>query len=610
MTTINLSSNNGPQDDFDSNELKKQQAELRTKGRLHWAHWCILCLSVFITLIAWQISSSALQTKERLRFDRESQHLIDLMSDRIRQYEDALLAGVATLQSHDGHMSRMQWRRYSHYLHLTERYPGINGIGIIHYVPRHNLPEFIESVRQQEPGFRVHPEHAFELSLPITYIEPQAQNSAAVGLDVAFEQNRRNAALQARSSGRTQISGPITLVQDSKKTPGFLFYAPYYEDADALDPELGEERREEVFRGFVYAPLIVQNLVKGVLGEEHRRVSLSIRDGNTTLYSEHSAKLDDDAKFSRTEQIDMHGRVWSFYLTSTISAKSSTGWTLPDVVLVSGLVLEAMLFTLFWMMSRSNSSVLTMAEEMTEKLADRTINLAQKNEDLEAFARVVSHDLKTPIRNICSLTEILEQDFVNQIASNDDKMQVERYLDMLGEQAVKSQTLITSVLDYSLIGQDEHLASVDTEQLIWHIASQLSIDENRLDLLGEFPVLKTDQTRLEQVLTNLIDNALKYNPDKESARVEISTQRVHDCCQFSVMDNGAGIDARYHQKVFEPFETLGKKDSHSSGIGLSIVKRAIEIQGGTLDIESSSGKGTRITFTWPVTGQIQKVSYA
>ncbi|MFK7890459.1 MAG: CHASE domain-containing protein, partial [Granulosicoccus sp.] len=491
MTNINLSQASDPHGDFDASELKQQQVDLRRKGRLHWAHWCILSLSVIITMIAWQISSTALQAQESLRFDRESQHLIDLMSDRIRKYEDALLAGVATLQSHNGHMSRRQWRLYSDYLHLTERYTGINGIGIIHYVPKDSLPEFIDSVRQQEPGFRVHPEHAFDLSMPITYIEPQAQNSAAVGLDVAFEQNRRNAALQARSSGKTQISGPITLVQDSKRTPGFLFYAPYYQGVDPLDQKTGKEQFENGFRGFVYAPLIVQNLVEGVLGEEYRNVSLTISDGDTELYSERSANTDEELKFTRTEEIYMHGRVWSFYLTGADSTKSSFGLNLPDVVLVSGLVLEAMLFTLFWMMSRSNSSVMTMAEEMTEKLADRTVSLAQKNEDLEAFARVVSHDLKTPIRNICSLTEILGQDFVSHMASNDDKAQVERYLDMLGEQAVKSQTLITGVLDYSLISQDEELESVDTAQLIWHIASQLSMDEHRLSLAGKFPVLQT-----------------------------------------------------------------------------------------------------------------------
>ncbi|MFK7890544.1 MAG: ATP-binding protein, partial [Granulosicoccus sp.] len=108
----------------------------------------------------------------------------------------------------------------------------------------------------------------------------------------------------------------------------------------------------------------------------------------------------------------------------------------------------------------------------------------------------------------------------------------------------------------------------------------------------------------------LIDNALKYNPDKESARVEVSTHRVDGCDQFSVVDNGPGIDAKYHQKIFEPFSTLGKKDPHSSGIGLSIVKRVIEIQGGTLAVESSSGEGTRIIFTWPVSSEVQAVAHA
>ena len=593
----------GPNLDLDL--LKAQQAKLRHTARLHWAHWLIISLSLVITIFAWKTSESALVKRDQLRFDREAERSVNLMKERITHYEDALLSGVAAMQSHSGNMTREEWRTYSEFLQLNKRYPGVNGIGVIHYVDDSDLPVFLARVRETAPAFRIFPTHDYNLSLPITYIEPEASNRSALGLDVAFEKNRRTAALLARLTGKTQISGPIVLVQDQTKTPGFLFYAPYYKGSDLDAAEWSAVQREENFRGLIYAPLVVSNLVEGVLHTENPLVRVTLLDHDSVLYEDESLERADKPAFSVEEDIDMHGRLWTFRIASTVEFELGSAADQPILVLLSGLCLDAMLFGMFWMMSSSNKQVLSLAEEMTDDLSSQAQQLQENNRDLENFAHIVSHDLKTPIRNIYSLTQILEDDLSDYMASNDQSVQIQSRIDGLRDQATRSQSLITGILEYSVLdGQEAPGSNLDTHELVTRIGKQLEMHSRQLTLSGEFPTLFTNATRLEQVLTNLMENAIKYNPDKDSATVGINVAEEDGFYRFSVTDNGPGIAERFHKRIFQPFTTLESiTDIHSSGIGLSIVQRAVERQGGQIDVISIENAGTTFEFTWPIVNE-------
>ena len=588
--------------------LKAQQDRLRHHARLHWTHWFILCLSLVITVFAWQTSRSSLMNRDQVRFEHEAERAITQIRERLGHYEDALLSGVAAMQAHGGEMSRQEWRRYSEFLNLNERYPGISGIGVINYVETANIPDFLARTRESSPDFRIFPEHAYDLSLPITYIEPEEKNRSALGLDVAFETNRRTAALYARASGLLQVSGPITLVQDAGKTPGFLFYAPFYDEENAWRHTFDPAVREKTFRGMIYAPLVVRELIDGALGEENPLVSLTLRDGDDILFDGTSDARKNSPAFELKEEIDTHGRVWTYTISSTPVFENASAFNQPIMVLISGLFLDAMLFALFWLMSRSNRNVLELAEEMTNSLSSQAQQLSEKNHDLESFAHIVSHDLKTPLRNIHSLSQILEEDLDSYLASNDPRAEIQPCLSNLQDQVTRSQSLITGILEYSVQdGAELPTTVVDSRNLMINIIKQLGIEPGRVRLVGTFPALDTNKTRLEQVFSNLIQNAFKYNPDKENATACISSTRKGGFYQFSVTDNGPGIEPRFHERIFEPFTTLESvTDIHSSGIGLSIVQRAIERQGGHIEVSSkiSTGPGTptgtTFTFTWPV----------
>lgn len=588
---------------FDNEDLRAQQRSLRRQGRLCWVHWWIIGISAVLTFLGWHLSNSLLHRSEIDRFEIEAQRVVNQMTVRMAHYEDALIAGVATLTSHQNNMTRAQWKNYASTLDLTHRYPGVNGIGVIREVGIDDLTSFEKSQQTSWPEFNVFPQHDFEAHFPIVYIEPAQENAAAVGLDVAFEVNRRTAALRARDLNSTQITGPIELVQDNGKTPGFLFYAPFYKNNEGFD-------------GLVYAPLVVKNLVQGVLGDQQDQIIFCIKDGDNTLYDESEERSDDIANAIHTRKIEkeFYGRQWTFIISSAPEFNNTSGLTQPTVVLICGLTIEVMLLVLFLLLTRSNRRVLNLAESMTDRLGQQAKILADKNGELESFAHIVSHDLKTPIRAIQNLTLFIEEDVADLSAPANIQEVVAGHITRINEQAERGHALIQGLLNYSLIGHETDTPErVDTNLLLQNIGSSLGLSSKQLHVAAPMPILHTYAVRLTQVLENLIGNAYKYHPTPEGANIVVDVKLQGRFYRFSVADDGKGIDEKYHERVFKPFTML---QSHvtldSTGIGLSIVKKTVEGMGGTVGIVPDTTAGIEFYFDWPLTHQSthEKVRHA
>jgi len=585
-------------------ELDRQRADLRRRGRLHWVHWIVLGGSVLITFVAWHLSDSLIEERDRQRSEREAGRVIELVRERLGHYEDALLSGVASIRASRGEVSHAQWRRYADSLQLAARYPGISGIGVIFHLREDEVEAFLARARQERPNFRIHPEHGFDFRLPITYIEPEGNNAAAIGLDVAFESNRRAAALEARGSGMTRISGPIVLVQDAGKTPGFLFYAPYYDTPDGRIPtgDVTPRDRESAFRGLVYAPLVVRSLIAGTLDSDSRDVRFSIRDGDELLYADDEVlETAEPYTFTSSRTVELYGRTWTFDFRVTAAAVAESGPNLSTVVLLSGLAIEAMLLGLFFSMSHSIRRALALAERTTGELASHARALSASNEELSNYAHIVSHDLKSPIRGIQDVTQFLREDLESYLASNEADPEITLHLDRLDQQASKGQALVQGILDYSSVGVHENERStVDVGALISEIGATLGARPDQLLVDDDLPTFETHAVRLGQVLENLIGNAFKYHQNREHAVVRVSFERDGSRYRFAVSDDGPGIEREYHQRIFEAFEKLEVGgDVNSSGIGLSIVKKSVELLGGRVEVDSEIGRGTTILFDWP-----------
>ncbi|EDP95498.1 ATP-binding protein [Kordia algicida OT-1] len=234
--------------------------------------------------------------------------------------------------------------------------------------------------------------------------------------------------------------------------------------------------------------------------------------------------------------------------------------------------------------------------QRTIDLENRAKELLRKNKDLEEFAYVVSHDLKRPLRNIYTLTDWLTDGEEYQF--NDEANQSLR---LIQEQVTQMDLLVEGILNYSLqMDKERSKSSVDAQLLIDRIIKVNSSENVHIQSKQKLPKVIFNESQLLQVFQNLIQNAIKHN-DKELVKITIDYQKNEKSHQFSIQDNGPGIDEKYHNKIFELFQKLElKSEIDSIGIGLALVKKIIERNGGEITVNSELGKGTTFVFTIPL----------
>jgi PAS domain S-box-containing protein len=232
-----------------------------------------------------------------------------------------------------------------------------------------------------------------------------------------------------------------------------------------------------------------------------------------------------------------------------------------------------------------------------EKQREKLLREVQDaNQELKDFAYVVSHDLKAPLRAIGSLANWIASDYASAL-DDDGKEQ----LALLVNRVNRMQALIDGILQYSRVARvREEIVEVDLARTLRDVVDLLSPPEGiRVELPTHLPVVHGEKTRLAQVFQNLLSNAVKYmgRPDG-LIRVHAIEEGEH--WRFGVEDNGPGIDSQYFVKIFQIFQTLKPRDEfESTGIGLSVVKRIVELHHGRIWVESEVGRGTTFWFTLP-----------
>jgi PAS domain S-box-containing protein len=235
-------------------------------------------------------------------------------------------------------------------------------------------------------------------------------------------------------------------------------------------------------------------------------------------------------------------------------------------------------------------------ETLEQRVAQRTAEAKRQAEELEQFAYVTSHDLKAPLRGIANLADWLQEDLAGML----NKDTVEQFV-LLQDRVGRMQALIEGLLEYSRVGRMHGaVEEVDTGALLEETLDMLSLPAYAVvDIAPEMPTLFTDRLRLGQVFSNLVGNAVKHHTGNQP-RVWVTVRETGDFYEFSVADDGCGISPQYQEKVFMMFQTLTPRDVGSdSGIGLALVKKIVEEQGGSVSLESEEGKGSTFRFTWP-----------
>ena len=259
----------------------------------------------------------------------------------------------------------------------------------------------------------------------------------------------------------------------------------------------------------------------------------------------------------------------------------------------------------------------------------RTADLKEANEEIQRFAYIVTHDLRSPLVNIMGFTaelEDLRRDLFEQVASlreqlaglqakADDRAdgtppevdQIAKDFDeaisFIKSSIAKMDRLINAVLKLSREGRREfHAETIDMNEMVDSVIRSVAhraAEQKATIALRDLPSVQSDRLAIEQIFSNLIDNALKYGRDNEPGRIEIVGRETPTHAIYEVHDNGRGIDPRDHQRVFELFRRSGPQDRPGEGIGLAHVRALVRRLGGHMSLTSEIGKGSVFTVTLP-----------
>lgn len=254
-------------------------------------------------------------------------------------------------------------------------------------------------------------------------------------------------------------------------------------------------------------------------------------------------------------------------------------------------------------------------------VAERTADLTRANEEIQRFAYIVSHDLRAPLVNVMGYTSELEQagkaidahleriasaepDQTEQDALNAVREDVPEAIGFIRASTAKMDRLINAILKLSREGRRALVPEdLDMTAMVQQIADSVrhQTEEAGAEIVvHDLPHLESDRLSIEQVFGNLIDNAVKYLDSGTPGRIEVRGRDALDgWAEYEIVDNGRGISARDHERVFELFRRSGRQDRAGEGLGLAFVRNSVRRLGGTIELESELGKGSTFRLKFP-----------
>jgi signal transduction histidine kinase/sensor domain CHASE-containing protein len=544
--------------------------------------------------------------REHQRVDDRAERVAAALKARVNAY-GGVLYGVRGLFGASSHVTATEFHLSHESRAVEERYPGVKVVGYADLLERGEVARRVRQVRREVrrsgldyPRFMINPRPSRRTRrvAPITYLEPQATNEPAFGLDFLSEPQRRTALERALATGKPAATGPVRLIQEPADQRGFLLM-------------LGVWNRHRRATGVAYAGFRMGDLVGRVVPTDERPAALEVYDLGPTsrralpidravpMYDSDATRdvrQPHDAGFgSHTIRFDVMGRHWAVFYAPDRSLA-------PDGALLTWLPLAiaALLAGLAaWMLGaslRTERRAVALAERMTQSLRDSQTELARSNAELERFAYVASHDLREPLRTITGFLGLLSRRHRDRL---DDEGR--EFIDLAVAGAKRMDCLIAELLEYSRTGRGDTPSEPTELDAAWSVAVRnlsAAIAETGAEVTaGPLPVVMADRGEMVQVLQNLLGNAIKYHGEGRP-RVHAEAFRRGDRWEISVSDDGPGIDPRHHDRIFVLLQRLHRHDEvEGTGMGLAICKKIVEHHGGRIWVDSAEGEGARFTFT-------------
>jgi light-regulated signal transduction histidine kinase (bacteriophytochrome) len=234
---------------------------------------------------------------------------------------------------------------------------------------------------------------------------------------------------------------------------------------------------------------------------------------------------------------------------------------------------------------------------LERKVQQRTAELERKNKELEQFAYVASHDLQEPLQTTSGFVQLLRKQYHGRLDPTADQ-----YIEYVVQASGRMKTLIKDLLDYSRIGRHKESRPVDCNVIVQEVLADLHkvIVENGVYIkTGSMPMLyNAYPTELKSLFQNLVSNSIKFRKPGITPVLHIDAKQTNGFWQFSVKDNGIGIEDQYLERIFVIFQRLHNRSTYDgSGIGLAHCKKIAELHGGKIWVQSEPGVGSTFYFT-------------
>ena len=580
-----------------------------------WIPYALFAVACALSIVAsWYVSAAAgaqLEAEriaDKARFETDAEKTRQQIEFRLNTYVEVARAGAALIGA-SNEISQPDFRAFVRGLQLRERYPGMVGIGFAPRVTQRNRREFLREVRLDSARrFSIRPAGVRSAYHPVLFLEPIDEASGtSIGFDLSTDAALGEVMERARDTGQPAASPLLETEPFGRSGQGAnVLVIPVYRPRARLDTV--DDRRGGLV-GFVFSPLHVEQVLASIVANTTRSISFEVYDiSNATrpnLLAETTAPRN-PGMIESTGSVQVAGRAWSVVVRS---ADIPVTVARPTAIrtLVSGLLLSVLLFFIVrsqvraWeTTARQEAELRTTAQALRESEAQAQAADRAKDE----FLATLSHELRTPLNAILGWVTLLRRGSIGDERRSHGLGVIER-------NARLQAHLIEDLLDVSRIVMGKvrlHMRPLPVATVIFSAVESLrpGAEAKGVHLhttLTDDGVIHGDSDRLQQIIWNLIANAIKFTPAKGQVHVEVWCDQRY--AHISVRDTGIGIDPAFLPHVFERFRQGDSSTTrpHSGiGIGLSIVQHLVELHGGSIEVRSEGRDyGTEFLVHLPLT---------
>ena len=559
-------------------------------------------------------AAAAADAQVRAEFLADGDQMRRQILSGVNSYVEVVRAG-AVLLSTDNEINGYEFRRFVGGLRLSERYPGLAGIGFAQCVRARELDRLLRLIDLDGNRVRVWPAAPRTTYCPTLFFDPKNEaNQASLGFDLSTDPALAEAMQRSRDSGEPVISAMVEslAVWQAGSGTGVVLFIPVYRSSRALS---SVEARRRALVGYVFGPLDPPRLLHAVTASTRPSLAFEVHDGVAVGPSTLLARSDappTPARFYSSEKVEVAGREWQV----TLQSLASPGATVSQVAsqtLVAGILLSLMLMFVSraqvraWETAAKHEALLrASADALQQSEAQaRAANVAK-----DEFLAVVSHELRTPLNVVLGWVNMLRRHAVEPV-------RIPHALEIIERNASQQAQLIDDLLDVSRIVTGQLRLDLHRLALAPLVATVVESLRPVAEAKGVALSAQTsanpcytlaDPDRLRQTIWNLVANAIKFTPS--GGQVHIVLGRDGQRVRLTVRDTGVGIEPAFLPYVFDRFRQADSSTTrlHSGvGLGLAIARHLVELHRGTIDARSD-GRGHGATFIIELPAEVEETA--